>query len=232
MTSQKWGGLASFVLAVIFVIAPVIYLVALPAATGLALPDFADPFKLRPVLANPVFDLGDFLFGPVWAASLVIAVFALRERLVASAPRRMFLAMLAASLSAALFVGGASLQTIGRHYTAIHPEMNDTVYESVFRASSIVVPGMTSAGRHFLGWTLIMLGSAGLASKKLPRALSILYLIGGVPSLVAYLVPGLGELVLALGVIWNIWQGILLWRGDESQAAAESPQLSDLPLTP
>src|SRR5205814_704708 len=82
--------------AAIFIVIPVIYLVALPAATGLALADFSDPFKLRPVIANPVFDLADFLFGPVWGISLVIATLALRERIGEAAPRRMFLALLAA----------------------------------------------------------------------------------------------------------------------------------------
>lgn len=219
MTIRKWGGLASFVMAGVFIVAPVIYLVALPAATGLALPDFSDPFKLRPVLANPVFDLGDFLFGPIWGASLVVATVALREHLGETVQRRTFLAVIAAGLSAALFVGAASVQTIGRHYTALHTEMDASVYEAVFRASSIVVPGMTSAGRHFLGWLLILLGSAGMASKKLPKALSILYIVGGVPSLVAYLIPGLGEVILALGVIWNIWQGVLLWRADARQSS-------------
>jgi hypothetical protein len=209
---QKWGGLASFIQAAVFLIAPVIYLIALPAATGLALPDFADPFKLRPVLANPVFDLGDFLFGPVWAASLLAAVYALRERIGDGAKRRANLALIAAALSAGAFVAGATVQTINRHYLAINPQLDAAIYESIFRALSIVVPGLTSAGRHFLGWTLVMLGSAGLASKTLPRGLGILYLVGGIPSLIAYLIPGLGELILALGVVWNIWQGILLWR--------------------
>jgi hypothetical protein len=222
VTTQKWGGLASFILVGIFAVAPVIYLVALPAATGLALTDFGDPFKLRPVLANPVFDLGDFLFGPVWGTSLIVAVFALREYFGESAPRRMLLALLAAGLSAGLFVGGASIQTIGRHYTALHSELDVATYEAIFRASSIVVPGLTSAGRHFLGWSLIMVGSAGLTTKRLPRLLCVFYLVGGFPSLVAYLFPGLGEVVLILGLVWGIWEGIILWRAGSGEMAAGS----------
>src|SRR5690242_12848098 len=119
MTSiQKWGGLASFVQAGIFLIAPVIYLVALPAATGLPLDGFADPHQLRPVLANPVFDLGDILFGPLWAIATIVAAFGLRDRMKEGAPNRMLMTVLFAGMSGALFIGGATVQTIGRHSMA------------------------------------------------------------------------------------------------------------------
>jgi hypothetical protein len=212
MTAQKWGSIASFLQAAIFLIAPVIYLVIVPAATGLAGPDFADPFKLRFVLANPAFDWGDFVFGPLWAASLVVILMALQEHLGDAAPRRMRLAMIASCLSAALFVGASTVQTVGRHYISSHPELDAAVYEGTFRALSMVVPGLTSGGRHFLGWTLLLLGSIGWTTRRLPRILCIVYFVGALPALFAYLNPGLGELVLLPGVAWNIWQGILLWR--------------------
>lgn len=214
MTIQKWGTIASLIQATIFLLAPVIYLVLIPAATGLAGPDFADPFKLRPVLAHPAFDWGDFVFGPVWAVSLVITIIALYEHLANAAPRRMRLALIASCLSAALFVGASTVQTVGRHYISIHPEIDAVVYESIFRALSMVVPGLTSGGRHFLGWTLLLLGSAGWTTRKLPRGLCIVYFVGALPALFAYLNPGIGEIVLLPGVIWNIWQGILLWRSE------------------
>lgn len=211
MTIQKWGSIASFVQATIFLLAPVIYLVAIPAATGLAGPDFADPFKLRPVLAHPAFDWGDFVFGPVWAASLVVTLIALHEHLANAAPRRMQMALIASCLSAALFVGASTVQTVGRHYIAMHPGMDAAVFEGAFRALSMVVPGLTSAGRHFLGWSLILLGSAGWTTRSLPRSLCVVYFVGALPALFAYLNPGIGEIILLPGVIWNIWQGILLW---------------------
>lgn len=208
----KWGSIASFVQAAIFLIAPMIYFVVLPMATGLNGPDFNDPFKLRPVLANPAFDFGDFLFGPLWAASLVLSLLAMSEYLGASAPRRMRFAIITSSLSAALFVAAGIVQTIGRHYISMHPELEASVFESIFRTLSMIVPGLTSSGRHFLGWTLILLGSAGWATPGFPRTLSIIYFAGALLALFAYLSPGIGELILLPGMIWNIWQGILLWR--------------------
>jgi hypothetical protein len=67
-----------------------------------------------------------------------------------------------------------------------------------------------------------MIGSAGLTTRRLPRLLCIFYLVGGIPSLVAYLFPGLGEVILSLGVIWGIWQGIILWRAGAVETAASS----------
>lgn len=211
---QKWGSVASFVQAGIFLIAPVIYFVILPNATGLAGPEFNDPFKLRPVLTNPAFDFGDFLFGPLWGASLVLSLAGMREYFGNNAPRRMQLAIIFSCISAALFVAGGVVQTIGRHYISAHPELDNIVFESIFRTLSMVVPGLTSSGRHFLGWTLVIVGSAGWATSTLPRTLCILYFIGALLGLFAYLSPGIGELILLPGVIWNVWQGILLWRGN------------------
>ncbi len=215
---KRLGSIASFAQAIIFLIVPVIYFVIVPAATGLTGSDFSDPFKLRSVLANPVFDFGDFFLGPLWAASLVISLLAMREHFEDTAPRRMQLAIIASSLSAALFVAGGVVQTTGRHYISMNPELDATVFESIFRSLSMIVPGLTSAGRHFLGWTLILLGSAGWTTHRLPRTLCIIYFIGAFLALFAYLSPGIGEAILLPGVIWNVWQGILLWR-DKSTLA-------------
>ena len=80
---QRWGGLASFLMAPALIIAHYIYL------TG----DLADNF-------GPLtYSLADVLYGPVWAAGLVTAVYALRERIGDRAPRL---------LCALYLVGGAA----------------------------------------------------------------------------------------------------------------------------
>lgn len=216
---RKWGSVASFVQAAIFLIAPVIYFVVLPMATGLTGTDFNDPFKLRFVLANPAFDLGDFLFGPLWAASLVVSMLAMSEYLGDASPRRMQMVIISSSLSAALFVAGGVVQTVGRNYISIHPELDANVFESIFRTLSMVVPGLTSSGRHFLGWTLLLLGAVGWTTPKFPRTLCIIYFAGALLALFAYLSPGIGELILLPGIIWNVWQGILLWRSGSIPAS-------------
>ena len=84
MTMQKWGGLASFLMAAAFLVAPLIYL------TG----------DLRHAMGPVAYSVADVLYGPLWGASLVMAVIVLRERIGERAPRRMSLALLAAALAA------------------------------------------------------------------------------------------------------------------------------------
>jgi hypothetical protein len=196
VTIQKWGGFASFLLGLAFIVAPLIYLVGnLRSATG--------PFA---------YALADFLYGPVWAASLVTAVFALRERIGEGAPRRMSMALLAAVLAAGMMVLVACIRAPNRHYHLIHPELHLETSSTVLIVWTTLVQGVTAAGWHFLGWALMLVSWAGWTTRSLPRLLSILYLAGGITALFVYQFPNLEPTAAPLGVAWAVWQGILLWK--------------------
>ena len=64
MTTNKWGALASFLLAISFLVAPLIYLMG----------------NLRDAMGIFAYDLADFLYGPVLSASLITVTYALREQ--------------------------------------------------------------------------------------------------------------------------------------------------------
>lgn len=208
VTIQKWGGFASFLMAVAFIVAPLIYLMG----------------NLRDALGSLTYDLADFLYGPVWAASLVTAVFALRERLGERAPRRMTLALLAAFVAAGAFVGVACIRSANRHYHLIHPELHLEMSSTVLIVWTTLVAGVIATGWHFLGWAWVLLGSAGWTSHRLPRVLSVLYWVGGTLSLFVYLLPEIEGNVVALGVVVSIWQGILLWKAEPGETQA--PELN------
>ena len=203
-TATKWGGLASFLLAMAFIIAPLIYLVG----------------NLRDAMGPLSYALADFLYGPVWAASLVTAVFALRERMGEYAPRRMNLALLATLLAAGAMVTVACIRAANRHYHIIHPELHLENSSTVLIVWTTLVAGVTGAGWHFLGWALVMIGSAGWTSHRLPRLLSALYLLAGITSLFVYVLPETEGTAAFLGVVVSIWQGILLWRGESGETQA------------
>ena len=196
MTMQKWGGPASFLLVVAIIVAPLIYLLG----------------NLRDAFGPFAYALADFLYGPVWAASLVTAVFALREHIGERAPRRMSLSLLAAALAAGAMVFVACIRSANRHYHLIHPELHLETSTTVLVVWTTIVAGVTGAGWNFLGWALVLLGSAGWTSGRLPRLLCVLYLVGGIVSLFVYLFPNLEQVAATLGVIWGIWQGIFLRR--------------------
>jgi hypothetical protein len=208
MTIQKWGSLASFLLAVSFFVAPGIYL------TG----------NLRD--ANGIFSyqLADFLYGPVASASLITVIFVLRERIGKHASRRMDLALLGAVLAAAGLAAVAFLRASNRHYHLIHPELNLEHSVTVLTVWATFVAGMNALGFHFLGWTFLLVGSAGWTSGLFPRLLSGLYLFAGIVSLFVYLSPDSDWNVMLLGVVISIWQGILLWIAEPGEKQA--PRIS------
>jgi hypothetical protein len=206
--AMKWGGLASFLLAVTFVVAPLIYL------TG----------NLRDAMGPLSYDLADFLYGPVWAAGLVTVVFTLRERMGEYAPRRMNLALLAALLAAGAMVAVACIRSANRHYHIMHPELHLEDSSTVLIVWTTLVAGVTGAGWHFLGWALVLVGSAGWTTGQLPRVLSALYLVSGTVSLFVYLLPDMEGLAGVLGIVISIWTGFLLWKS--GPAGTHAPELN------
>ena len=198
MTINKWGGLASFLIALSFMVAPPIYL------TG----------NLRDAMGRLGYNFADFLSGPVLSVSLVTLIYVLRERIGQNAFRRMDLALLTAVLAAVGLAAVAFIRASNRHYHLTHPDLHLENSTTVLLVWDTLVTGMNSLGFYFLGWTFVLLGSASWTSKLLPRPLSLLYFLAGASSLFVYLLAELEGLVLLLGTVISIWQGILLWLHD------------------
>ncbi len=204
--------ISAILLAAAFIVAPLIYL------TG----------NLRDALGPLSYDLADFLYGPVWAASIVSIVFMLRERIGERAPRRMSLALLATVLAAGLAVAVACIRSANRHYHLLHPELHLENSLDVLIVWTTLVAGLTNAGWHFLGWALVLIGSAGWTSRYHPRLLSALYLLAGVTSLFVYLLPGSEGAAVILSVVVMIWQGFLLWKGEPEKTQTSQGNTSGL----
>ena len=193
--------ISSILLAVAFIVAPLIYLVG----------------NLRDAMGPFAYAVADFLYGPVWAASLVMLVFALRERIGERAPRRMSLALLAAILAAGAMITIACIRSANRQYHILHPELHLESSTTVLIVWTTLVAGVTGAAWHFLGWSLLLIGSAGWTTRQLPPPLTVLYLVGGVVSLFVYLLPDLEGLAGMLVIVISIWQGVLLWRSGSAE---------------
>lgn len=193
--------ISSILLAVAFIVAPLIYLVG----------------NLRDAMGLFAYAVADFLYGPVWAASLVSIVFILRERIGGRALRRMSMALLATILAAGTMVAVACIRSANRQYHLLHPELHLENSLDVLVVWTTLVAGLTGAGWHFLGWALLLIGSAGWTSYCLPRPLSVLYLLAGFSSLFVYLIPESEGIAMMLCVIVSIWQGILLWKGEPKE---------------
>jgi len=150
MTINKWGGLASFLIAVSFLVAPFIYL------TG----------NLRDALGIFAYDMADFLYGPILSASLITVTYVLRECIGKGASRRMDLALIAAVLSAAGMAAVAFIRASNRHYHLLHPELHLEDSTTVLIVWTTLVAGANAIGFHFLGWAFVLLGSANWTSRS------------------------------------------------------------------
>lgn len=207
MTMVRYGAIACFLLAASF-FAPLIYLFGGPPQ-GVGLSSY---------------DLADLFYGPVWSASLVTALFVLRERFAGWAPRRMTLALLAATLAAGASVSVALIRSTNRNYLAKHSELNEAMVITLLTAWTTLVTGLIATRYHCLGWTLVLLGTVVWSNRRQDRILSGLYMLGGITSLFGYLQPE-GDMGVALfGVILSIWQGIRLWR--DTPDATHMPETS------
>jgi hypothetical protein len=153
----------------------------------------------------------------------------LRERIGERAPRRMSLAWMAAVLAAGITVAVALIRSANRHYHILHPELHLENSSDVLVVWATLVAGLTNTAWHFLGWALVLIGSAGWTSRYLPRPLSGLYLLAGINSLVVYLLPGSEGTAVLLSVIVMLWQGFLLWKAkpEETQAPGKSARQPD-----
>jgi hypothetical protein len=209
-TIQKWGGLASFLLAIAFLVPEFIYL------TG----------KLEAANGPLIYALADFLYGPLRAACLVTAVYVLTERIGERAPRLISLARLAVALSAAMFVAAALFRSANRNYHLLHPELNLQMSTTILTVWATLIAGVIATAWHFLGWSWVLLGTAGWTSGRLPRPLSLVYWLVGAASLFVYLLPEHEGGVVLFGVIMSIWQGIWLWTLPSEPAETPTPKIN------
>lgn len=200
MTLSKWGGAASLVLAAAYIVPSLVYL------SG----------DLRAALGPLAYSVADVLYGPAWAVCLVVAFWALRAQVGSGAPLRMSWATAATWTAAALMVVVACVRAANRHYHLAHPDMHLENSATVLVVWATIIAGLIGAGWQFLGWSLVLLGSAGWTTRRLPRVLSALYVVTGIAALLVFVVPDLEGGVVLLGAAASIYQGVFLWGSEPS----------------
>jgi hypothetical protein len=115
-----------------------------------------------------------------------------------------------------MFVTAAFFRSANRQYLTQQPELEYVLLP----AWTTIVTGVIATGWHFLGWALVLIGSAGWASRRLPRGLSVLYIVAGTVSLLVYLLPDTQGLAAIFGVVASIWQGVVLWKAEPGATPA------------
>ena len=208
MKLQKIGGFSSIVSAFLMVIFLVFILLVFPRLGLVELSDWFDPVKgLDAGRASPT---TFFLFNLeliLWSIALILIVLALRERMQASAPNLMRIAVIGVSITCALWLAAALIVSVGM------PSIVSAQDASAFRAMMVVYFGLSNTGDFALGWALLLIGWAALKTKGLPRMLSYFSVLNGVVMIFNFVGgPIIIMISMLLSFVFLLWLGIVLLR--------------------
>jgi hypothetical protein len=167
--------------------------------------DWIDPVKcLDARSASPT---TFFLFNLVvilWSIALILIVLALRERMQASAPNLMRIAVIGVSITCALWLAAGLIGIVGM------PSIVSAQDASAYRAMMGVYFGLSTAGDHALGWALLLIGWAALKTKGLPRMLSYFSVLNGVVMILDFVWQPIMMVSMLLSIVFSLWLGIVL----------------------
>jgi hypothetical protein len=169
--------------------------------------DWIDPMKgIAAWSASPItfflFNLEYILFG----IAFILIILALRERMQASAPNLMRIAVIGVSIVCAAWLAAGLIGIVGM------PSIVSANDASAFRAVNGVYLGLSFAGDHAWGWVLLLIGWAALKTRGLPRTLSYFSVLSGIVGILDFAVAPLMFVYLLFGIIWGVWLGVVLLR--------------------
>jgi len=205
MKLQKIGGYGSIGNAILLVIALVIIFIVAPRLGLVGQSDWNDPVKnLDAMSTSPItffiLDLETILC----SIAYILIVLALRERMQASAPNLIRIAVIAVSITCALWLATGLIGIVSM------PSIVSAKDASAFRAVKAMHFGLGTAGYFGLGWTLLLIGWAALKTRGLPRILSYLSVLAGIVGILEFAVQPLMFVALLLGIVWGLWLGVVL----------------------
>lgn len=219
-TLQKVGGIAALICAGTYILAMGLAATLLTPMLDSALPyDQFIAFYLPHQSLVFVWHFGMYLVNGTFLALLALALY---QRLQPGAPT---LSLVAACFglfwTGLVFTSGFitlyGWETIGRLSSA------DPSQAASLRLVVYTITAGIDASDRFLGCLWVLLTSwAALRTSQLSRPLNYLGLVIGVAGIVSSIAPALNELGFAFGVgviVWWVWVGIVLLRGDPSPAA-------------
>jgi len=215
---QKSGGIAALYMAISHLIGIIIFIVALDY---LSITDPTQKVALNVEKQTIVFST-NLLMYVFFGFALIVLSLALYERMKSGAPTLMQVAasigiIWAGSLIASGMVANAGLVTIVPLYTKDPSQATLT-----WQAIEAITNGLGNANGEILGgmWTLLV-SLAALRAGRLTKGLNILGLSVGAVGIIT-IVPVLNILtgVFGLGqIVWFVWLGIVLLRGDPVRVA-------------
>ncbi len=220
-TLQKFGGLAALYMAIAHMIGIVIFLVVLNYTS---ITDPAQKVALN-VDKQPIVFSTNLLMYVFFGFALIALSLALYDRLKSRAPALMQTAIVigiiwAGSLIASGMVSNAGLAMVVPLY-ARDPAQAAMTWQGI----EAVTSGLGNANGEILGGALTLLVSlAALRTGGFPKVMNILGLVVGAVGILT-IIPVLNGFVGVFGlgqIIWFVWLGIVLLRGDQSKTQSNN----------
>jgi hypothetical protein len=218
-TLQKFGGFAAFYMAAAYMIGMVIFLAVLDY---LSITDPAQKVALLVEMQTVTFST-NLLMYVFFGVFLIVLSLALYDRLKSGAPAIMQVAtaigiIWAGSLIASGMVANAGIAPVVALY-AKDPAQAALAWQGI----ESVANGLGNFNGEILGglWALLV-SLAALRAGGLPKGLNILGVLVGAAGIIS-LIPGLTETMVGIfglsQIIWYVWLGIVLLRGNPGRAA-------------
>lgn len=214
-TLQKFGGFAALYMAAAYMVVMALFLVVLNYQS------ITDPLqKVALLVEKPMVFFSTNVLSYVFFGVFLIGLsLALYDRLKPGAPAMMQVATVIGIIWAGSLIAGGMVQNAGINPTVALYTKAPAQAAMSWQAIETVSNGLGNGNGEILGglWALLVSISA-LRGGRMPRALNFLGIFIGVVGLVS-LTPGLTDMlvgVFGLGqVIWYVWLGIVLLRGEQ-----------------
>lgn len=214
-TLQKFGGFAALYMAAAYMVVMALFLVVLNYQS------ITDPLqKVALLVEKPMVFFSTNVLSYVFFGVFLIGLsLALYDRLKPGAPAMMQVATVIGIIWAGSLIAGGMVQNAGINPTVALYTKAPAQAAMSWQAIETVSNGLGNGNGEILGglWALLVSISA-LRGRRMPRALNFLGIFIGVMGLVS-LTPGLTDMlvgVFGLGqVIWYVWLGIVLLRGEQ-----------------
>jgi len=217
-TLRKFGGFSALYMAAAYLAGIVLFLVVLDY------PGITDPAQRAALLVEKqmvVFST-NLLMYVFFGVFLIVLSLALYDRLKSGEPAIMQAATVIGVVWAGLLIASGMVANAAIAPVAALCGTDPTGAALTWQGIEAVVNGLGGANGEILGGLFTLLVSlAALQAGGFPKVLSILGLLIGAADIISVF-PGLTGLIAVYGlskIVWFVWLGIVLLRGDRSPAA-------------
>jgi len=215
---QRMGGLAALYEAAAYIVGMVFFILVVDYSA------VVDPIQKVALLAKnqTLLYIMTLVIYVAFGIFLVVLALALFERLKASAPAMAQTATAFGLIWAGLVIAAGMIFNIGMGVVVDLYGTDPAQAATVWLAIEAVFEGIGGGNEIVGGLWVLLVSWAALRAGEFPRVLNYVGLLIGVAGILSA-VPALGEIggaIFGLGqIVWFVWMGIVLVRGDTGSSA-------------